>query len=265
MPAELGPRWASLPLGVHDDVVTAVAGVARRLFGGQEDVPAAVEWLLDEPVPVEADETTREFVDELMELVDNADQLDSHPDHDTAALIPFMASLAREEALPAGVRLSVLGRLLEYAVLGDKSTVSAADRLFAQGGTLDTRYVDEVRDAVVHEVPRLLDRWDRENAPARFLLAALATACPALAADRVLPRLRHIPAPEGSARADLIALTAALFATDLQAVDHVLKRVAKWNLALTQDLSSPHAPIAEAARAALASSAIKDVRDAIIP
>ncbi|MEV4630470.1 hypothetical protein AB0J90_29835 [Micromonospora sp. NPDC049523] len=125
MPAEFGPRWASMPLGVHDDVVTAVAGVARRMFGGQEDVPDAVAWLLDEPVPVEADETTREFVDELMELVNNVDQLDSHPDHDTTALIPFAASLAREEALPAGVRVSVLGTLLEYAVPHEDVLVDA--------------------------------------------------------------------------------------------------------------------------------------------
>jgi len=261
MPAEFGPRWTNLRLGTRDEVVTAVAAVARGMYGKQDHAPDAVAWLLDEQALTEQpDESTQGFLDDLLSLM-----CYPRPGHDTTAAIPLIAALSGEEAVPAGVRVSMLGALLRQAVAGDEAAVSVADRLAMHGGRLDTRATNRDRDAVVREVPRLLDRWEQETDPARFLLAALATVCPAIAADRVLPRLGQIPAPEVTARADSVALIAALLTMDSQGIDHALRKVASWHLSLTQDLSSPHTPIVEAARATLASLAIEDARTAVIP
>lgn len=81
-------------------------------------------------------------------------------------------------------------------------------------------------------IPLIAALSGEKAVPARFLLAALATVCPAITADRVLPRLGQILAPEATARADSVALIAALLTMDSQGIDHALREVARWHLGL---------------------------------
>ena len=105
--------------------------------------------------------------------------------------------------------------------------------------------------------------WDRESDAARSVLVSLATFCPAQTASLVRPRLADIPAPQGTDRADALAVAAALLDEDTNALDTALRRMATWDDALAERLDSPHTFRPRAARVALAACVERDLRDAM--
>ncbi|MGO4419986.1 hypothetical protein AB4Z54_14950, partial [Streptomyces sp. MCAF7] len=109
-------------------------------------------------------------------------------------------------------------------------------------------------------LPRLLDRWGEETDAARFVLAALAaTAAPEGVGAHLVPRLKDLPAPAGSPRADTVALIAALLRDDGRGLGTALHRLASWCPALAERTASPHAAARQVAVAVLPALVMEDV------
>jgi hypothetical protein len=251
------PEWDGLDFGDSGTEIREAVAVAKRMYGTNESAPPFLEFLIHEAFAEEledSDESTREFLANLV--------LMAHHVGDTVLLVPFLAELARSEALSPGARASLLLVLLGFASELDAVTARGAD-LSALGIRVGGRYFTRVRNAAIAQIPGLLPLWDRETDAARYVLASLAAFCPAQTASFVHPRLADIPAPHGTDRADALTMAAALLAEDAQALELALRRVAAWDSALDEQLDSPHTPRPQAARAALATCVKRDLPDAV--
>ncbi|MDX3226150.1 hypothetical protein [Streptomyces sp. ME19-01-6] len=266
-PPALGPRWTGPASGGPDrpdrpeDVVRAVVAVAERMYGGANAAPDAVGWLLDEDFAFgEPYETTGAFLGDLADAVAPQGTCTD----DTVEAVPFLAELAHDGDIPPSVRLIVLGDLLQLAATGASLAVSAADRIAALGAAWqEPAGVQMTRRAIGRALPRLLDRWDEEADAARFVLAALAAAAPHDAGTHLVPRLNVLPAPEGSPRADTVALIAALLDHDERGLDTALHRLTSWRPALAEQTTMPHAAPRQVALAVLPALVMEDVGPAV--
>ncbi|MEU5022787.1 hypothetical protein [Streptomyces milbemycinicus] len=267
-PPALGPRWAGLasaePKNRPEDVVRAVVAVAERMYGSAEDAPDAVGWLLGEDFAFgEPYETTGAFLGDLADAV--AHQGDCTDD--TVDAVPFLAELASDGAIPPAVRVIVLGDLLQLASTGASLAVFTADRVAALGDVWqEPAGVQMTRRAIGRALPRLLARWDEEGDAARFVLAALAaTAAPEGAGTHLVRRLKDLPAPAGSPRADTVALIAALLDDDKRGLSAALHRLTSWRPALAARTATPHAAARQVAVAVLPALVMEDVGPAVYP
>lgn len=178
---------------------------------------------------------------------------------DTVEAVPFLAELARDGGVPPAVRVTVLGDLLRLAAAGASLAVLAADRVAALGDVWQERAdVQMTRRAIGRALPRLLARWDEEGDAARFVLAALAAAASDGAAAGLLPRLKDLPAPAGSPRADTVALIAALLTDDEPGLATALRRLTSWRPALAERTATPHAAPRQLALAVLPDLVMED-------
>ncbi|MDH6120375.1 hypothetical protein ABH918_004439 [Kitasatospora sp. GAS206B] len=255
------PRWEGLDFGDPGTEIREAVAVAKRMHGSPGAVPHLLEFLMDDAILDEIDEPgegTREFLADLVRMAHHM------PTRDAGAvlIIPYLAELARSQAMSPGARTSLLHVLLGYASELDATAAAFAD-WSAMGGRVDVRHFTRLRDAVVTEIPSLVPAWDRETDAARFVLVSLATFCPAQTASLVRPRLADIPAPQGTDRADALALATALLGEDTNALDMALHQIAAWDSTLAEQLDSPHTPRPQAARAALAACVRRDVPDAL--
>ncbi|MER7787645.1 hypothetical protein [Streptomyces sp. NPDC097640] len=265
-PPGWGPRWPGPASPLPDrpeDVVRAVVAVAERMYGGADDAPDAVGWLLEEDFAFgEPYESTGEFLGELADAV--AHQGDCTDD--TVEAVPFLAELARDGGVPPVVRVTVLGDLLRLAAAGASLAVFAADRVAALGDVWQERAdVQLTRRAIGRALPRLLARWDEEGDAARFVLAALAAAASDGAAAGLVPRLKDLPAPAGSPRADTVALIAALLADDEPGLATALRRLTSWRPAIAERTATPHATPRQLALAVLPDLVMEDAGPADRP
>ena len=186
------------------------------------------------------------------------------PTRDAGAvlIIPYLAELARSQPLSPGTRTSLLHVLLGFASELDAVTARSADWR-AMGGRVELRHVTRLRDAAVAQIPSLIPLWDHEGDATRYVLVSLATFCPAQTASLVRSRLADIPAPQGTDRADSLALAAALLDENTTALELALRQIASWDSALAEQLESPHTPRLQAARAALAACVRRDLPDGL--
>lgn len=264
-PPALGPRWigpASAEPHRPEDVVRAVVAVAERMYGSADGAPEAVGWLLEEDFAFgEPYETTGAFLGDLADAV--AHQGDCTDD--TVDAVPFLAELARDGAIPPAVQVTVLGDLLQLASAGASLAVFTVDRVAALGDVWqEPADVQMTRQAIGRALPRLLDRWDEETDAARFVLAALAaTAAPEGVGTHLVPRLKDLPAPAGSPRADTVALIAALLDDDERGLGTALHRLTSWRPALAERTASPHAAPRQVAVAVLPALVMEDVGQAV--
>ena len=255
------PPWEGLDFGDSGTEIREVVAVAKRMYGTHRAVPQLLEFLMEDAFSegIEASGGgTRDF---LADLVDAAHHM---PTRDAGAVlvIPYLAELARSQALSPGARTSLLHVLLGFASELDAATVRSAD-WSAMGGRVDLRHATSLRDAATAQIPSLIPLWDRESDAARYVLASLATFCSAQMASLLRHRLADIPAPRGTDRADALALAAALLDEDTNALDLALRRIATWDSALAEQLESPHTPRPQAARAALAAYVGRDLPNAV--
>jgi hypothetical protein len=255
------PQWEGLHFGDPEVEIREAVAIAKRMYGTHGAAPQLIEFLLDDASPeqiAEPDESTREFLADLVQMAHHM------PTRDAGAvlIIPYLAELARSQVLSPGARTSLLHVLLGFASRLDDVTADFAD-WSAMGGGVELQYVTRLRDAVVGQIPSLVPLWDREPPAGRFVLAALATFCPAQTAPLVLPRLADIPAPQGTDRSDALALAAALLDEDTNAMNMALRQIATWDIALATQLDSPHTPRPQAARAALASCVGRELPNAM--
>ncbi|MGY0059061.1 hypothetical protein ACWY4P_21315 [Streptomyces sp. LZ34] len=263
-PPDWGPRWTGLASAEPDppeDVVRAVAAVAERMYGSADDAPDSVGWLLEEDFAFgEPYETTGAFLGDLADAVAHQGTCTDG----TVEAVPFLAELARDGGVPPAVRVIVLGDLLQLAATGPSLTVSAADRIAALGDVWqEPAGVRMTRQAIGRALPRLLTRWDEEADAARFALAALTAAAPDGSAAAVVPRLKDLPAPAGSPRADTVALIAALLDHDERGLATALHRLTSWRPAIAEQTATPHAAPRQAALAVLPTLVMEDVGPAI--
>ncbi|TQF02520.1 hypothetical protein E6W39_09835 [Kitasatospora acidiphila] len=255
------PQWEGLYFGNPGTEIREAVAVAKRMYGTPAAAPHLLEFLMDDASPegLEEDgEGTREFLADLVRMAHHM------PTRDDGAvlIIPYLAELARSQALSPGARASLLHVLLGFASELDAAIAGFAD-WSAMGGRVELRYFTRLRDAVVAQVPRLVPLWERESDAARLVLVALAAFCPAQTASLVRPRLADIPAPQGTDRADALALAAALLGEDTDALDTALRQMATWDDAIAEQLESPHTPRPQAARTALAACVRRDLPVAV--
>jgi len=255
------PKWEGLDFGDSGTEILHAVAIAKQMYGTHRAVPQLLEFLMDEAFPEEIEESgggTREFLADLVEMAHHT------PTRDAGAvlIIPYLAELARSQPLSPGTRTSLLHVLLGFASELDAVTARSAD-WSAMGGRVELRHVTRLRDAAVAQIPSLIPLWDHEGDATRYVLASLATFCPAQTASRVRSRLADIPAPQGTDRADSLALAAALLDKDTTALEMALRRIASWDGALAEQLESPHTPRLQAARAALAACVRRDLPDGL--
>ncbi|MES4900962.1 MULTISPECIES: hypothetical protein [unclassified Streptomyces] len=263
-PPALGPRWTGLASGGPDrpeGVVRAAVAVAERMYGAADAAPGSVGWLLDEAFAFgEPYATTGAFLGDLADAVAHQGTCTD----DTVEAVPFLAELARDGGIPPAVRVIVLGDLLQLAATGAWLAVSTADRSAALGDVWQEPAGTELtRRAIGRALPRLLARWDEEADAARFALAALAAAASDGAAAHLVPRLKDLPAPAGSPRADTVALIAALLDNDERGLDTTLHRLTSWRPALAEQTATPHAAPRQVAVASLPALVMEDVGPAV--
>ncbi|MCH0541590.1 hypothetical protein I3F58_18890 [Streptomyces sp. MUM 203J] len=252
VPPPAGPRWSCPAPGPHEETLAVAVMVAERLYFSWELAPPAMAWLLRDNESASHDgcpyENTEDFVDLLLPVDIFAGECTA----DTADAVPLLAELARDDGMPAGTRVLLLGLFLRLTALAPAAAVARADRVAALGrGTTAPPAADAAaRRAVLHEMPSMLERWAEESDAARFVLAALAAAYGSGAVD-VLPRLGELPCRPGTARADVVALTAALLGGERSALADALRRLSAWCPRVAEDTDSPHADPRLVALAAL--------------
>ncbi|MFF4353252.1 hypothetical protein [Streptomyces sp. NPDC001530] len=251
-----GPSWPLAGIGDPTEVVRAVVTAAEQTYGSAEDAPDAVGWLLDEEFAFgEPYETAAEFLGDLVDAVAHQGTCTAA----TAEAVPFLAHLARDEDLPDGTRILLLGDLLRLAATAAATAVSLADRTAALGATRPESAGDHLtRQAITRELPSLLARWPDETDATRFALAALAAACD----DQNVPlppRLNELPAPSGTTRADVLSLVTALLTRDDHAVATALNQVSSWHPRAQEKAAGPHALPRDVALAILPDLAMCDV------
>ncbi|WP_051723519.1 hypothetical protein [Streptomyces albus] len=231
-----GPAWSCGGLGDPREVLQSVVAAAERMYGGGEDAPAAVEWLLDEEFAFgEPYETTGHFLGDLADAVAHQGTCTDT----TVEAVPFLAELICDDSIPVGSRLVMLGDLLRLAASGASAAVSVADRTAALGGVWQESAAEYLtRQAVGGELPRLLSRWHDECDAVRFVLAALTAAC-GVRDQRVTAGLTELPAPTGTSRADVVALVAALLGEVPYRLKPALDRLGSWHPRVVEEAASP--------------------------
>ncbi|MDT0321424.1 hypothetical protein [Streptomyces millisiae] len=249
------PPWPGLDLGEPAAVVGAVVDVAQRMHGDDPEPPGPVAWLLSEKFAV-ADpyQHTGALLGDLADAV--AHQGTCTPD--TADTVPFLAELALDDGIPAGSRAILLGDLLRLATGSAAAAVAMADQIAALGGVWrEPAAASRTRQAITRVLPRLLATWERQPPALRLALAALAAACDG---QEPVPVLGALPAPEGTDRADAVALIQALVAND--GVGSALARLA-WLPSVVERAASPHAAARLVALAILPEIVMDDIGQAV--
>ncbi|MGN5636745.1 hypothetical protein [Streptomyces sp. AC154] len=251
-----GPPWKSPEVGEPAALVQAVLAVAERMYGGAEDAPEAVGWLLDEEFAFgEPYESTDEFLGDLADAVAHQGTCTDA----TVGAVPFLAELVRDDSIAPGSRLILLSDLLRMAATGPAAAVSSADRITALGGVRVESAADYLtRRAIGSELPMLLSRWEDENDAARFALAALTALCGSHD-QRALSGLAALPAPAGSSRADVVSLVAALLRDDREGLLTVLDRLSSWLPRIAEKAAGPSVELRSLALAVLADLVVEDV------
>ncbi|MEE4493296.1 hypothetical protein [Streptomyces sp. BE230] len=255
-----GPPWKRSEIGEPAAVVQAVVAVAERMYGSAEDAPDAVGWLLDEEFAFgEPYGATGEF---LGELADGVAHQGTCTD-DTVDAVPFLMELVRDESIPPGSRLVLLGDLLRLAASGPAAAVSLADRITALGSTWEESAAEYLtRRAIGSELPRLLSRWEGESDVVRFTLSVLTALC-GLHDQRALSALAALPAPPGSSRADAVSLVAALLNDDREGVATALDRLASWSPGIAEKAAVPNVDPRTLGLAILPDLVLEDVTSGI--
>lgn len=232
-----GPSWNHGGLGEPTAVVQAVVAAAERIYGGAENAPEVATWLLDEEFAFgEPYETTGEFLGDLSDAVAHQGTCTDA----TVEAVPFLAELVCDDSIAVGSRLMLLDDLLRLAVSGPSAAVSLTDRTAALGDVWQESAAEYLtRRAISKELPQLLSRWGDESDAVRFALAALVAVCDGH--DQRLPaRLAELPAPEGTGRADVVALIAALLSGEREHLKSALDRLCSWMPRIAEKAASPH-------------------------
>ncbi|MCJ0869168.1 hypothetical protein [Streptomyces sp. AP-93] len=262
VPPAAGPAWSCSGAGRPSEVVQAVAAVAERMYGGAQEAPDVAGWLLDEEFAFgEPYGSTGEFLGDLADAVAHQGTCTDA----TVEAVPFLAALIRDAGVPAGTRVVLLGDLLRLAVTGRATAASLADRIAALGNVWEEPAADYMtRRAIGREMPALLANWDVESDAARFVLAALAAAA-ASDGDALVTRLRlaALPAPVGTARADIMALMEALLRGDQSGLRTALDRLAAWRPDIAERSQSPYAAPRDLALSVLPDLVMADVGPAV--
>ncbi|MFJ9342615.1 hypothetical protein ACIRP0_25470 [Streptomyces sp. NPDC101733] len=260
-PPTAGPQWSCSGAGRPSEVVQAVAAVAERMYGGAEDIPDVAAWLLDEEFAFGAPyESTGEFLGDLADAVAHQGTCTDA----TIEAVPFLAALICDTGVPEGPRIILLGDLLRLAVAGRAIAVSMADRQAALGNVWEEPAADHwVRRSIGREVPSLLADWDAESDAVRFVLAALAAAAPSDGYPLITRmQLEALPAPVGTARADVVALLEALLLCGQPELRTALDRLA-WQPGTEERTRSPHATLRDLALSVLPDLVMTDVGPAV--
>ncbi|WP_405677815.1 hypothetical protein OG239_33120 [Streptomyces sp. NBC_00868] len=262
VPPAAGPQWACSGAGQPGEVVQAVVAVAERMYGGAGEIPDVAGWLLDEEFAFgEPYESTGEFLGDMADAVAHQGTCTDA----TVEAVPFLAALIRDAGVPVGTRVILLGDLLRIAVTGRAITASLADRIAALGNVWEEPAADYMtRRSIGREMPGLLANWDVESDVVRFGLAALAAAV-ASDSNALVTRLRlaAIPAPVGTARADIMALMEALLGGDQSGLRTVLDRLATWRPDIAERSRSPYVAPRELALSVLPDLVMADVGPAV--
>ncbi|MBT2470506.1 hypothetical protein J7E97_22170 [Streptomyces sp. ISL-66] len=257
-PPAAGPQWSCSGAGEPGEVVQAVVAVAERMYGGAEDIPDVAAWLLDEEFAFgEPDESTGEFLGDLADTVAHQGTCTDV----TVEAVPFLAALIRDEGVPTGTRLILLGDLLRLAVTGRATAASLADRIAALGSVWEEPAADYMTHrAISREMPGLLANWDAESDAVRFVLAALNASVTSDGEALVTrQRLAALPVPAGTSRADIMALVEALLRGDQSGLQTVLDRLAAWVPDIAERSQSPYAAPRDLAMSVLPDLVMADV------
>ncbi|MER5872211.1 hypothetical protein [Streptomyces sp. NPDC002044] len=261
-PPAAGPQWSCSGVGRSDEVVQAVVAVAERMYGGAEAIPDVADWLLDEEFAFgEPYESTGEFLGDLADAVAHQGTCTDS----TVEAVPFLAALIRDAGVPGGTRVVLLGDLLRLAVTGRATAASLADRITALGNVWEEPAADcMTRRAIAREMPVLLANWEVESDAARFVLAALAAAV-ASDGDPLVTglQLAALPAPVGTARADIVALVEELLHGDHAGLRSALDRLAAWRLGIVEQSQNPHVALRDLALSVLPDLVMSDVGPAV--
>ncbi|MFI6286122.1 hypothetical protein ACIBCM_15405 [Streptomyces sp. NPDC051018] len=253
-----GPPWTCSEVGEPAAVVQAVVAVAERMYGGAEDVPDAVGWLLDEEFAFgKPYGSTGEFLGDLADAV--ADQ--GTCTDVTVEAVPFIIELVCDDSVAPGSRLVLLGDLLRLAASGPAAAVSLADRITALGGVWEESAAEYLtRRAIGSDLPMLLSRWEDESDAARFALAALTALC-GTRDQHALSGLAALPAPAGSSRADVMSLVAALLSDE--GLVSALNRLSSWLPSVAEKAASPNVDPRTLGQAILPDLVLEDVASGI--
>lgn len=233
-PAPAAPPWTCGGTGPAPVLVDAARTAALELYGDVARMPEFAGWLFDEDFFEEFGDSldTGEFLSLLAEWMSS----DGEAADVIAEAVPFLAALAAENAVPDGARASFLLDLLRAAVAGACGAVELVDWAAAfEESTEESADACAVRLAVEAETPRLLARWDDEADACRLVLAALAAVVPETA-RWMRDRLAELDAPEGTHRADVVALVDALLLDD---VTYAIGAVATWHSATAISAATP--------------------------
>ncbi|MEU5438756.1 hypothetical protein AB0G73_36235 [Streptomyces sp. NPDC020719] len=254
------PPWPSSELGEPGVVVQAVVAAAQRLYCTEENAPAAVAWLLTENFAFgEPYETAYDFLGDLADAVAHQGTCTDT----TVEAIPFLAELIRDDAVPVACRLILLDDLLRLSVTGPSLAVSLADRTAALGTSWQESAADELtRRAIGRELASLLTLWGRESEAVRFTLAVLAAVC-GYQGWLVRSRLDELHVPEGTGRAEIVALVTALADADEDALAQVLGRLSAWLPHVEEEMSSLNVPLRDLALAVLPDLVMGEIESAI--
>ncbi|WP_280869112.1 hypothetical protein [Streptomyces sp. MJP52] len=255
------PAWADLHFGDPGTEVSAAIDLARRMYATVAP-PSTLLHLTDDEL---AQETLDDFTEAdgtrhfLMNLVQTAHHLPA-ADSGTRSIIPLVTELAGSPAMSPGARASLLLLLLDCVCEQDVHAADNAEWAALTGKDLNIpSHMTAQRDEVVARVPALLSRWHLEGDAVRWAISALAAYCPTRTAASVRPRLADIPAPQGTGRADILALMDAMLAEDTHALQTALARLATWQERCRELLDNPHVPPSLAARAALAHTVAREL------
>lgn len=259
---EPGPAWTCPGLGDPTALVAASVQAAQRLHGDCPDLATgAAGWLLDEEFNFgDPYDSAGTFLGDLADAV--AHQGTCTPS--TIADVPFLAELACDPNVAPGARVVVLGTLLDLATTGVSLIVSTADRDAALGLPREESDIDRAtRQAVEHQLPRLLARWSAETDAWRFVCTALAAVPQSGATPRPAALAQQLHAPAGTSRADVCALLSALLTDDTSALDTALARITTWHPALAEKAAGPHVSARDLARSALTDLVMRDVSPSV--
>ncbi|MEE1763333.1 hypothetical protein [Streptomyces sp. SP18BB07] len=251
-----GPPWDRCGVGEPATTVRAVVAAAERLYGGAENAPDAVEWLLDEEFAFgEPYGATGEFLGELADAVAHQGTCTDT----TVESVPFLTELVCDDGVAPGTRLVLLCDLLRLGASGPAAAVSVADRVVALGGAWEESAAECLtRRAIVGELPRLLSRWEEESDAVRFALAALTAVCGAHD-QRTASRLATLPAPAGSSRAHVVSLMAALLGDDREALISAVDRLAAWRPSVAEKGAGPNVDVRNLGLAVLPDLVLEDL------
>ncbi|GLW30387.1 hypothetical protein [Actinoplanes regularis] len=160
----------------------------------------------------------------------------------TAGSVPEFIMLACDDRIGDPHHGWLLLDLFMIASVGRRDLAATADTRHALGQALkEAPEAVAARQAVADGFPALAARWERESELGRFLLAALAAACPG-SGTGLRPAIGHLRKRyTGTGREVTLRLIEALADADPERTGSVLREMCSWDTKAAECCDSPYA------------------------